>query len=221
VQKLLGGANLPYAYSRLFFQKNGKLSSIDLNRASPVGSITADIPSSGIAGAAGLIPPEIQPLLNMLYKQTPTGQPVQQNVWSALNQYLSLSYPDRMISELHNGTTLQQEDSVPFLHDRPQVKKTAAARQYQAAKQKALGPDRQRLLAGIFGLYPKPDDLGVIAGEANKKVAAHQRNLAKKKADGSSGYLLGSPPKAGSGSGYLLGSPPSGSGSGAAGYLLP
>jgi hypothetical protein len=219
VKKLLGGANLPYAYSRLFFDKNGKLTSIDFNRASPVGSIGAEVGAQGIAGVTGLIPPELQPVLNMLYKHTPTGAPVQTNLWSLLNGYGSLSYPYRMLGELHNGTTLQQSDSIPFIHERPQVKKTAAAQKYQAAKEAALGPSSQQILAGLLGLFPKPDDTGVIAANQNAKVAAHARNVAKK-AGGAGGYLLGGSSGAPSGSGgggYLLGT-----GSGASGgYLLP
>ncbi len=83
--------------------------------------------------------------------------------WSLVNGIASLSYPYRLAQELHDGTTLQQSDSIPFLHDRPLTRKSAAGQAYQAAKQAALGPNDQRMLADSLGLYPKPDDRGVIA----------------------------------------------------------
>jgi hypothetical protein len=73
---------------------------------------------------------------------------------------------------LHSGTQLQQSDSVPFLHERPQVRKSAAAQEYQAAKEAASGPERQKVLAGLFGLYPRPDDTKVIAANRNALAAA-------------------------------------------------
>jgi hypothetical protein len=169
---MLGGADLPYAYSRLYFGQGGHLTSIDFARASPVGSIGTDLGSEGIAGAAQVIPPEAQPILDQIYGHTASGAPVNKNAWSLLNGYASLSYPYRLLGEIHNGTKLQQSDSVPFLHDRPQTKKTAAAQAYQAAKEQALGPNSQKIIASLFGLYPKPDDVSVVAQHQNAITAA-------------------------------------------------
>lgn len=193
VKKLLGGADLPYANSRVFFGANGHLSSIDMARSSPIGSIGAEIPSEGIAGAAGLIPPEVQPFLDALYKQTPLGGTYQQNLYSLVNSFISQSYPERLLAELHDGTQMQQSDSIPFIHDRPKVAKSETAAAYQAAKEAASGPINQKMLAGLVGLYPKPDNTGV--------VAAHQNQAAASKAARASDSWIGSSSAGSSGGG--------------------
>jgi hypothetical protein len=235
VKKLLGGQDMPWANSRVFFNKNGKLTSVDLMRASPIGAAAVDVASGGITRAASLIAPELQPFLNMIYKQDPSGAPYKGNAFSALNSFLSMSYPYRLARDLHFGTKQQQSDSIPLLHERPAVKQTKAAQAYQAAKEQASGPLDQKILAGLLGLVPKPDDSGVIAahklsGELSKARGAVKKvqKAAKQSGAGGGGYLLGGGGASGSASGgstksgYLLGgggsTTQSGSGSG---YLLP
>lgn len=163
VQKMLGGQDLPWAYSRLYFTSGGKLTSIDFARSSPVSGAIADTAAQGIAGAGRLIAPEIAPLLDMIYAHRPDGTPVPTNVWTALNGYLSLSYPYRAVRDAHNGMASQNADSIPWIHERPTVRKTASSQAYQAAKEAASGPLAQKMLAGLIGAYPKPDDTAVIA----------------------------------------------------------
>jgi uncharacterized membrane protein YgcG len=183
VKKLLGGDDLPYAYSRLYFDKNGHLTSIDFARSSPVGSIGTSLPQEGIAGAAQAIPPEVQPLLNAIYRTTPTGAKYKNNVFSLLNSFAAMSYPYRLTQELHDGTQLQQSDSVPFVHEDPLTHKSVAGQAYQAAKQAASGPASQKVLASALGLYPRPDDIQVIA--------QHQMALKASKAAGGSSSSSG------------------------------
>jgi hypothetical protein len=203
VQKLLGGKALPWADSRLFFTSGGKLSSIDMMRASPVGSAVTDIPSQGVKGLGGFIAPEIKPWLDMWYGHTSTGQPVPDNVFTLFNDYASMSYPYRFGTELRFGTHSQQADSIPFLHERPAVKKTAAAQAYQAAKEAANGPNTQRMLAGMLGLYPKPDDSRVISQHGVKGTSGKYAPL-----------FPGGPPGSPSSAGKYAPLFPGGSGSG-------
>ena len=230
VKKMLGGADLPWAYSRLFFKHgDGKLSSIDLMRSSPIGGAVPDIASEGVRGLSGLVAPELQPVLDMMYGQTIDGQKVNKNVFQGLSDYLSLSYPYRLAKDLRFGTKPQTPESIPFLHERAKVYaptssgKPSKAAQYAAAKAKALGPEQQRLLAGALGVYPKPDDSIVIAGNRNAKAAAHQRNLAKKAGKGGSGVVAPSGASAtaapSGGSGFFGPSTTTSSGGGGSGFF--
>jgi hypothetical protein len=215
VQQILGPNPPPWDYGRVFFDKGGKLTSIDFTRSLPVGNVATELPSQGIGAATNLIPPELQPLVNMGYKHTPSGSPVPQNVFTFLNGIASLSYPYRLFHDLHFGTQLQQADSIPFIHERPETRKSAAGQAYLQAKEAALGPLFDKILGGMLGLYPKPDDSRVVTQHA-ATAAAKKAAAATKKAT-SGGYLLNGSSSSGNG-GYLLnGSSTSGNG----GYLLP
>jgi hypothetical protein len=212
VQKILGPGPPPWAYGRVFFDKNGKLTAIDFTRASPVGNAVTDVPAQGLAGLGGLIAPEASPLLNMIYGQQIGGQKVPRNAFTLLNGLLSLSYPYRAASELHFGGKLQQPDSMPFIHERPQTRKSAGGQAYLAAKQAALEPMWQRLLGGFTGVYPQPSNLRVVTQHANQLAASKANSAAKKGA-------LGAPVIPGSGN--LNGAVIPGSGGDLSGAVIP
>ena len=173
VQKILGPNPAAWTYGRVFFDKQGKLSSIDFTRALPVGGLPTEAASQGMKGLQSAIPPGLQPLLDMIYGQTVSGQKVPANASSALNEILSLSYPYRLAKDLHFGTKLQNPDSIPFIHERPETRKSKAGKAYLAAKEQALGPLHDMVLSSLLGLYPKPDDSRVIAQHA-AALAAHK-----------------------------------------------
>jgi hypothetical protein len=190
VKKMLGGADLPYAYSRLYFHHgSGKLSSVDLLRSSPIGGLATDVATEGVKGLAHEIPPPLQPILDMMYGQTVQGQKVSGNAFQALSNWLSLSYPYRLAKDLRFGSKPQTPESIPFLHERAKTFKSAKAQQYAQAKAKASGPDTQRLIAGLLGAYPKPDDIREVAGHQVAATQATARAAAKRaaKAKGGSG----------------------------------
>lgn len=221
VKQMLGGADLPYANSRLFFKHgDGKLSSVDLLRSSPIGGLATDVATEGIKGLAHEVPPALQPILDMMYGQTVTGQPVHANAFQALSNFLSLSYPYRLAKDLRFGSTPQTSESIPLLHERPKQFKTdtAAGRKakaYAEAKAKARGPDLQRRIAGALGAYPKPDDIREIAAHA---LAAQAKGKGKAKSSGNA-WLSSSAPSSsgGSGNAWLAGSGTSSSSSGGGG----
>jgi hypothetical protein len=169
VKKMLGGQDLPWAYSRVFFNKNGKLTSIDMLRASPVGSIVQDASTQGMRGLSSLMMPELQGIMDMMYKQTNTGTPVKQNAFTLLNDYLSMTYPYRLAKDFAFGTRQQESDSVPLIHPDAATRKTAAAQAYMQAKEQANGPEFDKVMSGLLGLWPKPDDSKVIAQHMAKK----------------------------------------------------
>jgi hypothetical protein len=189
VQKILGPNPAAWTYGRVFFDHNGKLTSIDFTRALPVGGTPTEVASQGVKGLASMVPPAAQPLLDMIYGQTASGQKVPANFWTFANELGSLSYPYRFTKDLAFGTQLQNPDSVPFLHPSPETRKSAAGQAYLQAKEQALGPLHDLILGSLLGLYPKPDDSRVIAQHA-----------AAKKAGGSGGGNL----PAGSGAADLL-----------------
>lgn len=169
VKKLLGGQDQPWDMGRVFFDKGGKLSSIDLTSASPVSSPLVDILSGGVTQLPRLLSPVVGSALDVAYGKTPQGQPVKQNAWSMVNNIASLSYLYRSGAAAHFGLSPQQTDSVPFLHERPQTYKTATSEQYQAAKTDARGPLGPYLLGSAIPFFPKPDDSRVIAEHAAAK----------------------------------------------------
>jgi hypothetical protein len=193
VKKMLGGADLPYAMSRLYFHHgNGKLSSIDLARSSPIGSLATDVATEGFKGLAKGISPALQPVIDAIYGSTPTGQKINANAFQVLSEYLGLSYPYRLAKDLRFGTKPQTPESIPLLHERAYKPKSKSAQQYALAKAQAAGPEQQKLLAGLLGLYPKPDDI--------REIAAHQPAIVKaaakaRKASGGSGFF--EPPSSG------------------------
>lgn len=179
VDRLLGGQSLPWAYGRMFREKNGKLSSIDLTSTSPISSPLVDLFSGGVREAPGLLSPLLGNLLNVAYGKTPLNQPIQRNAFSLLNGLLSLSYPIRVAAAGELGLGPQQSDSIPWLHERPKTYKAPGTAAYEAAKEQARGPLKDYLLGTTLGLYPKPDDSRVIAANMILKQQATQRAAAK------------------------------------------
>jgi len=185
VRKILGGADMPWAYSRLFIHPyTNHMTSIDTTRFSPLSSIGTDVGANGLKGLWQTMPPEAQLLLNQIYPSDPNGTPHPHGFYSFLNDFASLSFPYRFLRQQYFGTAPQQDDSIPFLHERPDLKKDATAQAYQAAKIKAGGNLTQRQLASVFGLWPKPDNSQVIAANMllkQQQAARAKANAAKKK----------------------------------------
>jgi hypothetical protein len=183
VRKILGGADMPWAYSRLFIHPyTNHMTSIDTTRFSPLSSIGTDIGAQGLRGLWQTMPPEVQLLLNQMYPSDPSGTPHPHGLYSLLNDFASMSYPYRFARQQYFGTAPQKDDSIPLLHERPDIKKTAAAQAYQQAKIKAGGNLTQRQLAAALGLWPKPDTSQVIAAERIRKQLASQRAATEKAA---------------------------------------
>jgi hypothetical protein len=213
VQKILGPNPAAWTYGRVFFDKNGKLTSIDMTRALPVGGLPTEVASQGVKGLASAIPPGLQPLVDMVEGQTVSGQKVPANAFSLLNGIASLSYPYRLAKDLHFGTQLQQPDSIPFIHQRPETRKSAAGQAYLQQKEQALGPLHDLVLASLLGLYPKPDDSAVIA--------QHAAQAASKASSSSGGWNFGGGSSGSSSSGvwnFGASSGTSSSGSGGSGW---
>jgi hypothetical protein len=189
VQKILGGADMPWAYSRLFIHPyTNHMTSIDTTRFSPLSSIGTDVGAQGLRGLWQTFPPELQLLLNQMYPSDPSGTPHPHGFFSFLNDFASLSYPYRFFRQQYFGTAPQKDDSIPLLHERPDIKKSGSAQAYQQAKIKAGGNVTQRQLASAFGLWPKPDNSKVIA----QNILARQAAKARAAAGGGSTSSFGS-----------------------------
>ena len=180
---------LPWAYCRLFFHgKDGKLSSIDLLRSSPVGGAVTDVPAQGVHGLSGLIAPELQPVLDMIYGQTASGQKVPNNAFS--RSATTCRCPTRTGSGRICGSARRSNAGQHSVDSR--ASRDAQDRGFPAVPRgqgAGVGSNRTEDSAGALGLYPKPDNSAV--------VAAHQ--LARTAGSSSSGGGWGGSSSAGSG----------------------
>ncbi len=173
VNELLGGDGAPWAYSRIYFEKDGKLRSIDLGRISPVTSPLTDVVTEGPKALAGLTSPIVQAAFDQIYggvvfeggrgfkvggsaseNRNPGGVDRGRIV---LGQLLSAAFPYRFAEGLRSGGARMGDDSL--LWDmRPIVYKSAAARARNEQRVADTPGALQQLLQQVFPLFvPKPD----------------------------------------------------------------
>lgn len=172
VDDLLGGTGAPWAYSRIFFNRNGKLSSIDLGRISPVTSPLTETVQEGPHALAGLMSPMLQALQD---QQADTvvnenrsffvhGKPEENRNpdWPTrakivMGDVLSSAFPYRFGMALRTKGARQGDDSLLF-DLKPIRYKTAESQARNQARMQRTPGWQQQLLQQIFPLFvPKPD----------------------------------------------------------------
>lgn len=181
VKQLLGGDEAPWAFSRIFFEKNGELRSIDLARINPVTSPLTNAIEEGPKAFAGVASPMVQAIADQIYGQSvfsgrrfrvggsAAENPRPDAVTRArimLNQLLSIAYPYREAHKVLNEGT-QGDDSLLW-DPRPLKYKTADALRRERERRVQRGAQLEQLLQDTFPLaFPKPDN--------SRKIAASRR----------------------------------------------
>jgi hypothetical protein len=206
VRDLLGGPDAPWAYSRVFFEKDGKLRSIDFGRANPVTNQFVNVTTEGPASLGGLLSPAVQGITDQLYgrslysgrgfkvegsaEENPNPS-VGTRARIAAGDLLSTAFPYREAVKLTQGEQQQGDDSLLF-SPRPTVYKTPQAQGSADERAAQRGSGTQQVLRDLAPLViPKPDT-------SRDTVAARRRKRAASAGGGSNPYGFNLPSGAGS-----------------------
>lgn len=175
VRELLGGDEAPWAYARIFFERDGELKSIDLARANPATNQFIDAiqmgPRKGFARLAGLMSPLLAGIADQGYSVSSfTGRPFtghgDPNYWSGtdadarwrifVGDLMRTAYPYRVAERVMVGGRGTTDDSLLFA-PRFVDYRTSDAQAREAKRIREAGSVPERLTRELLPFLPKPD----------------------------------------------------------------
>lgn len=193
VRKLLGGDELPWALGKLYFERNGKLASIDLSRANPAANALTNLRAP--KDILGFLPPLFVSALDQAYSKTgfrdrpfrvegenqgrvnkPYG--VENRARIFLDQMLGLAAPYRALEKATQAGP-QGDDSLlwsprPTKYVKPEILQSIA--KGEADRPAGVGG---RLLREVVPLIPRPDRAPEIAASIRARNAANAKPTIK------------------------------------------
>jgi hypothetical protein len=171
VRELLGGDEAPWAYGRIFFEKDGRLSSVDLGRINPVTSPITDVVMEGPRALGGLASPIVQAIANQAYgtslfsgkpftgrgsAQYGSGLGGESRARILVDQLGSTAFPYRVAETVATGGAKTSDDSLPW-DPRPIEYRDGEARARELTRQEALGSTGDQVKRQLVPFIPRPD----------------------------------------------------------------